>query len=97
MPQIKPEKVDAESSHKIIKGAGHVDPSMNVDEKDPLGIHSGTDVIVESRDTKPGAHPQEGRLVGLYPHQFVLQLESGVRLHFPRAGYIVRPRSDSKI
>lgn len=34
--------------------------------------------------TKPGAHVQYGRLVGVFPGQVVLQLESGVRLHFPR-------------
>lgn len=50
MPPIKPETLDAKSSQKIVKGSGHVDPAMHVDERDPLGIRAGTDVVVEGRE-----------------------------------------------
>lgn len=50
MPPMQSEKVDAQSAQKIIKGAGHVDPALSVDETDPLGISAGTDVVVENRE-----------------------------------------------
>ena len=38
----------------------------------------------------PGSHPQAGKLVGLTKKEIVLGLDSGVHLHFPREGYILR-------
>ena len=39
-----------------------------------------------------GAHPQTGKLVGATQHEVVVEVDHGVRLHFPRIGYIVRKR-----
>lgn len=40
---------------------------------------------------KPGSHPQFGKLVGTGIDESVIELkENGVRLHFPRIGYLVR-------
>jgi len=39
----------------------------------------------------PGAHPQAGKLIATSPDEVVLEVgNDGVRLHFPRIGYIVR-------
>ena len=38
----------------------------------------------------PGSHPQEGKLIGTSINELVLELDHGIRLHFPREGYIVK-------
>ena len=39
----------------------------------------------------PGSHPQAGKLVGTTADEVVIEVgNDGVRLHFPRIGYIVR-------
>jgi hypothetical protein len=45
---------------------------------------------VENIDTTPGAHPQNGKLVGLDKNEIVVELKNGIRLHFPRVGYLVK-------
>lgn len=40
--------------------------------------------------TTPGTFPQAGKLIGSNQQEFVLELDTGVRLHYPRIGYIVR-------
>lgn len=37
-----------------------------------------------------GKHPQAGKLIGLTTKEIVLELDSGIHLHFPREGYILR-------
>ena len=61
-----------------------------MDEKDPLGIKAGTDVTVENSDTEAGAHPQKGKLVGVNNKEVVVELKNGIRVHFPRIGYVVK-------
>lgn len=38
----------------------------------------------------PGSHPQNGKLVGTSIDEVVIEVNDGIRLHFPRIGYIVR-------
>jgi glutathione S-transferase len=64
--------------------------NIGVDEKDYLGIKQGTEVAVENSDTKAGAHPQKGKLVGLDQREVVVELKNGLRVHFPRVGYVVK-------
>ena len=40
--------------------------------------------------SKPGSHPQAGKLIATGPDEVVLELENKIRLHFPKVGYIVR-------
>lgn len=41
--------------------------------------------------SEPGSHPQKGKLVGTNADELVVEVgKDGVRLHFPRIGYIVR-------
>lgn len=49
------------------------------------------------RSAKPGVHFQAGKLVGASKHEVVLGLESGIRVHFPRNGYIVREAGSTKL
>lgn len=39
--------------------------------------------------TTSGTFPQKGKLVGLNKDEVVLELDNGIRLHFPRTGYRV--------
>ena len=75
-----------------VKSAAYTASDIGVDEKDPLGIRAGVEVTVENSDTEPGAHPQHGKLVGVNGRETVLELEDGIRLHFPRVGYVVKER-----
>jgi hypothetical protein len=47
--------------------------------------------------TKPGLFPQYGKLVGTTEHEVILGLDSGVQLHFPKIGYIVREAGNAKL
>ena len=42
------------------------------------------------RSALPHENPQLGALVGSSVEELVLELENGVRLHYPRLGYLVR-------
>lgn len=53
-----------------------------------------TDMV---RSATPGKHPQAGKLVGTSKEEIVLALESGVRLHFPREGYVLREGGGAKL
>lgn len=46
--------------------------------------------LIDSYSTDPGKHPQAGKLIGTSIDETVIELKDGVRLHFPRVGYIVR-------
>lgn len=38
----------------------------------------------------PGSHPQVGKLLGTSSNEVVIELENGIRVHFPREGYLVK-------
>lgn len=71
--------------------AAHACPDLGVDSTDPLGYKGGEAVQVEMKDAMPGYYPQRGKLVGLNKGRIVLQLENGLRVHFPRVGYVIKP------
>jgi len=39
---------------------------------------------------KPNNRNQLGKLIGLGRREIVIELTNGVRMHFPRIGYVVR-------
>jgi hypothetical protein len=41
-------------------------------------------------DAKPGTYPQLGKLIGMNRMKTVIQLDNGLRLHFPKGGYNVQ-------
>lgn len=51
--------------------------------------------IIYFCSTAPGAHPQLGKLVSANIHEFVIELQNGIRVHFPRTGFFVKPQSAS--
>ncbi|KAF1923443.1 uncharacterized protein M421DRAFT_104431 [Didymella exigua CBS 183.55] len=84
-------ELGAEAVWDAVQGAAYTARDIGVDEADPLGLGAGTLVTVENSDTEPGRHPQRGRLVGADRREVVVELENGIRLHFPRVGYVVKP------
>ncbi|KAM0721388.1 hypothetical protein Q7P37_002312 [Cladosporium fusiforme] len=97
LPKPNGEKVDKETAISAIRDAELFSKNVSVAKDDPLKIAQGADVTVESADTKPGAHPQAGKLAGTSAHEIMLALESGVQLHFPRSGYLVRESGGAKL
>ncbi|OJD29548.1 glutathione s-transferase [Diplodia corticola] len=92
LPVVQPEAISALEAEVLILEAEYSEEKADVPQADPLGIAAGEEVSVESADAAPGCHPQVGRLAGLTRDETVVELENGIRLHFPRAGYIVRRR-----
>lgn len=92
VPENEVEKVGGEDAAKKILGAPYAAKEIGVDEThDPTGFRKGDQVqIATTDDTTPGNMPQLGKLVGLNRHEMVIQLENGLRLHFPRIGYSLK-------
>ncbi|KAF3011212.1 hypothetical protein E8E13_011619 [Curvularia kusanoi] len=88
----KPQYTDLseDALKETLQNAAYSAKDIGVNEKDPLGIKKGSQVTVENSDTEPGAHPQHGKLVGVNEKETVIELENGIRLHFPRIGYLVK-------
>ena len=82
--------LSTEEAAKQIQGSEYACPEVGIDGTDPLQFKGGEQVSVEMTDATPGHHPQEGKLVGLNASRVVLQLETGLRVHFPRIGYAVK-------
>lgn len=87
-------KIPEKEAHEQILGSDYALPEIGVDAKDPLQLTAGQEVYVEPTDADPGAHPQHGKLRGLNTKKVVIELENGLRLHFPRIGYIVHSAMD---
>lgn len=65
-------------------------PSIGVDSSDTLELQAGDWIAIEPSDAKPGTYPQYGKLVGLSKTKTVIELQNGLRLHFPKVGYFVK-------
>lgn len=78
-----------EEASEHILATPYAVPDIGVDASDPLGIAAGERVAVEMGDAVPGTHPQEGKLVGLNKTEIVIELDNGIRMHFPKVGYFV--------
>ncbi|SMQ47363.1 unnamed protein product [Zymoseptoria tritici ST99CH_3D7] len=93
----KNDKIDEEKAREIVLGSEYAMPDIGIDAKDPLGYKAGEEVYVEPTDADPGQHPQHGKLLGLNMNKVVIELENGLRMHFPRIGYVVHRSSDMPI
>ncbi|CAK3918861.1 glutathione s-transferase like [Lecanosticta acicola] len=94
LPTFEPPVLSADDAAKTITGAQYTaNGPSSVQNGDPLGLAAGTPVNVESFDTDPGAHPQAGKLFATSDEETVIELKDGVRLHFPRIGYVVRDQA----
>ncbi|EMC97873.1 hypothetical protein BAUCODRAFT_146481 [Baudoinia panamericana UAMH 10762] len=93
----KDQFVSAEEATKQILACEYACPDVGVDAADPLQLKEGEGVAVEMTDATPGYFPQKGALVGLSRSRIVVQLENGLRVHFPRVGYHVRRQSERRV
>jgi len=84
----------AEEATKQVLASEYVCSGIGIDGTDPLGLKDGEDVAIDVADAKPGLCPQHGKLVGLSKSRIVVELENGLRLHFPRVGYVVNRTGD---
>lgn len=85
----KNDKIPEEQAREAVFASDYAMPDIGIDEKDPLQYQAGEDVYVEPTDAEPGQHPQHGKLRGLDHNKVVIELENGLRVHFPRIGYII--------
>ena len=53
-------------------------------------LRAGDVVSIEPMDAKPGTYPRLGKLIGVNTMNTVIQLDNGLRLHFPKVGYYVK-------
>jgi hypothetical protein len=90
----KNDKIDEAAARDLILKSEYALPDIGIDAKDPLGYKAGEEVYVEPTDAEPGAHPQHGKLLGLNHNKVVIELENGLRMHFPRIGYIIHRSAD---
>lgn len=90
MPTVQPDEISGPQAAERILGSKYLEETEHVSPNDVLGISAGTRVSIESTDSTPGSHPQHGKLVGAGRDETVLELENGIRLHFPRNGYVVK-------
>ena len=90
-PENDVPKLKAKEAHEKILNSDYAVPSLGVPEGDPTGLKKGQDVVVVTNDdSRPEDHPQKGKLDGLSNREIVIQLENGLRVHFPRIGIYVR-------
>lgn len=88
--------IQEQEAHELILESQYAMPDIGVDARDPLHYSAGEAVYVEPTDADPGAHPQEGKLVGLSTKKVVIELENGLRIHFPRIGYVIHKATDEE-
>ncbi|KAF2097733.1 hypothetical protein NA57DRAFT_76542 [Rhizodiscina lignyota] len=91
-PEPKPTSnvVSGEEAIAAITCAECISADYGFDDNDPLQLYKGALVSVESKDDFTGENLQVGRLEGLSRIEVVIELESGIRMHFPRVGYVVK-------
>jgi len=90
-PENDVEKVEAnDAKHKVLTSA-YSAKEAGIDSEDPTGLQAGVKVSVGTTDdAKPGGRRQEGELVGLSRREIVIELENGIRMHFPRLGFVLK-------
>ena len=80
---------DDEASKRILE-LDYAAKDVGIDSSDPTGLKGGELVQVGTTDNaEPGNMMQRGRLVGLGRRDIVVELDNGLRVHFPRIGYSV--------
>lgn len=57
---------------------------------EPTEIQVGTPVTADSLGSEPRKHPVHGKLYATDGYEFVLEVPTGLRIHFPRESTILR-------
>ncbi|PVH85275.1 glutathione s-transferase-related protein-like protein [Cadophora sp. DSE1049] len=96
----KPKTIKGDEAVAIMRKAGFVEESTEVDESDPSGLKAGEWVEVWPTDSG-SRHRDRGRLVGLSAREVVVETGggevAGVRVHAPRHGFRVRRVDGGKL
>lgn len=66
------------------------------DSSEPLGLQVGDAITVTPTDTGR-THPQDGSLEYINSTEVCVKTSSGVRISFPRLGYMIRPAKTGKL
>ena len=91
VPDNEPAKISGEEATEKILGLQYAAKEIGVDENDVTGFKKGDKVsVVTTDDTNPGNRKQHGTLIGLNREEIVIELENGLRIHFPRIGYAIK-------
>ena len=91
VPENQPGTISGDDATEKILKLDYAAKEIGVDEDDPTGLKKGDKVLVATTDdVNPQNAQQEGTLVGMDRKQMVVQLENGLRLHFPRIGYSIK-------
>lgn len=93
-PESQPELLSGEDASKRVLSLEYAARDVTIDESDPTGLKAEQDVQVGTTDdAEPGNMMQYGKLVGLGRKEIVVELENGLRVHFPRIGYSVTAKA----
>lgn len=91
LPENEAPKISGDEASKKIIGVPYAAKDIGVDDHDPTGLKKGEKVKVGTTDdAEPGNMMQHGTLVGLGRREIVVELDNGLRVHFPRIGYSVQ-------
>ena len=92
LPENQPAMISGEDAKKKILTLPYSAKEIGVDEKDdPTGFKKGDKVLIATTDdTTPGNLQQPGKLIGLNRTEMVIELENGLRMHYPRIGYSIK-------
>lgn len=92
----KNSKISEEEAREMMFSSNYALEDIGVDHTDPLGYQAGEEVYIEPTDAVPGQHPQHGKLRGLNSNKVVIELDNGLRVHFPRIGYVIHRAVDAE-
>lgn len=91
-PTPQPKKVRGSEAIELIRSSEYATDDIGVNGDDPMRIVKGERVAIEMSDNigRSGRPPHTGELEGLRTTEVVIQLENGIRRHFPRIGTVIR-------
>jgi hypothetical protein len=92
LPKPQPETIDGSEAIEMIKSASTVASDLGFDPDDSMQLQKGDIVAIYMSDDldRSGRAPQLGELQGLNHSEVVVQVQDGIRLHFPRRGTVIR-------
>lgn len=98
LPKPEDKNIFVSMATERILSAEYVSTEPKFDERDSLQLEKGTTVGIEMSDDlgNSGRPPQLGRLWRLNATEVVIELENGIRMHFPRRGVVVRKKDRAR-
>ncbi|KAF7185719.1 hypothetical protein HII31_12950 [Pseudocercospora fuligena] len=90
LPIPQPKIISFDEAKAKIFEAGYLADVGGVWDLEPTGIEVGANVTVDALGSEPYRHPVAGKLVATSKDEIVIEVPTGLRLHFPRQGQILR-------